>query len=74
MNDASTRRPRQLRSRAIVKTLCYRAFMLLVTVCVAFLVTDSVGQALDIGLVANVLKTGAYYLYERAWDRIAWGV
>ncbi|MFD1644273.1 DUF2061 domain-containing protein [Haloarchaeobius litoreus] len=69
-----TRTPNQLRSRAIVKTLLYRVLMVLITVAVAFAVTDDVLAAVNIGLVTNVVKTGTYYGYERLWDRIAWGV
>lgn len=68
------RSPVQRRSRAVVKTLCYRALMVLITVVVALVVTESVAAALEIGVVANVIKTGTYYGYERLWDRIAWGV
>jgi len=64
----------QARKRAIIKTLCYRVFMLLITVTVAWLVVGDVGTALNIGLLANVAKTGTYYLYERTWDHITWGV
>jgi uncharacterized membrane protein len=69
-----TRTPNQLRSRAVVKTVCYRAFMILVSVGVAYAVTGSVGQSLSIGLVTNLVKTCTYYGYERLWDRISWGV
>ncbi|MDR9381295.1 MAG: DUF2061 domain-containing protein [Natronomonas sp.] len=64
----------QARRRAIVKTLCYRLFMLAITVTIAFVVVGDFGDAVNIGLAANVLKTGTYYVYERLWDRIAWGV
>lgn len=66
--------PHQGQTRAIVKTLCYRLFMVLITIIVAFFVTNDASQALSIGLVANVFKTITYYLYERAWDHITWGV
>lgn len=66
--------PHQIRSRAVVKTLLYRMFMVVVSVSVAFLVTGSVGDAINIGLATNLVKTGTYYLYERTWDRVAWGV
>lgn len=69
-----TRYPHQARVRAIVKTMLYRVFMLAITVTIAFVVTDNVGDALSIGLAANVLKTVTYYVYERAWDRVTWGV
>jgi len=60
-------------SRTAVKTALYRALMVLVTVLVAFFVTGSTGDALQIGLVANVVKTGTYYGYERLWARVSWG-
>lgn len=64
----------QARKRALAKTLGYRLFMLLITVTVAWVIVGDVGTALNIGLIANVLKTGTYYLYERLWDHITWGV
>ncbi|WP_338740865.1 DUF2061 domain-containing protein [Haloplanus salilacus] len=73
-SSVGIRRPRQARSRAIVKTLCYRLVMVVVTVVVALVVVGDLREAASIGLVANVAKTGTYYAYERLWDRIAWGV
>lgn len=73
-SSAVLARPLQGRSRAVVKTVCYRFLMLCITVAVAFLVVGDAGDALNIGLVANLVKTGTYYAYERLWDRIAWGV
>ena len=64
----------QARKRAILKTIGYRFFMLLITVMVAWAFVGNLSDAVNIGLVANLLKTGTYYLYERTWDRITWGV
>lgn len=72
--DLISRRPHQRLSRAVAKTLGYRLFMVCITVAVAFLVVGDVGAALSIGLVTNVLKTGTYFAYERAWDHVVWGV
>ena len=69
-----TRSPQQQMSRALAKTLGYRVLMIVVTVVVAFWFTGNTGEALSIGLVANAIKTGIYYCYERFWDRISWGV
>ncbi|SFS09919.1 Uncharacterized membrane protein [Halomicrobium zhouii] len=66
--------PHQRMSRALVKTLLYRTLMVVITVAVAFFFTENTGDALSIGLVSNVIKTGTYYGYERLWDRISWGV
>lgn len=72
--DAFTRRPRQRLSRAVVKTLGYRLLMVCVTVAVALAVVGDLGAALSIGVATNLVKTGTYFCYERAWDRIEWGV
>lgn len=74
MCPSVARRPHQARTRAIVKTLCYRVLMVAITVAVAWIVVGDVGQAASIGIVANVVKTGTYYAHERLWDRIGWGV
>ncbi|PSQ54514.1 hypothetical protein BRD22_12315 [Halobacteriales archaeon SW_8_68_21] len=62
------------RRRAVVKTLCYRALMVTITVLVAWLVVGDIGQAASIGLVTNGVKTLTYYGYERLWDHVSWGV
>jgi uncharacterized membrane protein len=66
--------PIQARSRALTKTLLYRGLMVVITVAVALAVTDNPSEALNIGLVANLVKTVTYYTYERLWDRVSWGV
>lgn len=71
---AIARTPHQDRLRAVVKTLCYRLLMLLITVTVAWVIVGNVADALNIGIAANVVKTGMYYGYERLWDRISWGI
>ena len=72
--DVTVRTPRQARRRALVKTVCYRLSMVAVTVIVAWVVVGDVGDAVSVGLVANLVKTGTYYGYERVWDRISWGL
>ncbi|WP_211330609.1 DUF2061 domain-containing protein [Halalkalicoccus subterraneus] len=37
------------------------------TVSGAWLIIGDVSDALNIGRVTNVVKTGTYYLYERTW-------
>lgn len=64
----------QARRRAVVKTACYRLLMVVITIAVAWLVVGDVGNAVEIGLLANVVKTGTYYAYERLWAHVTWGV
>jgi len=74
LGDVVSRSALQARRRAITKTFCYRLVMVLITIAVAWLIVGDVGDAVNIGLVTNVLKTGTYYLYERVWDHITWGI
>ncbi|WP_290816748.1 DUF2061 domain-containing protein [Halovivax sp.] len=66
--------PHQGQLRAIAKTFCYRLFMIVITISVAWFVTGSSGDAVSIGVITNATKTGTYYIYERAWDHITWGI
>lgn len=72
--DRVTLVPHQVRGRAVVKTLLYRVFMMLITIGVAWVVTGSIAAAVNIGILTNVMKTVTYYLYERLWDHVTWGV
>ncbi|PAU84613.1 hypothetical protein CK500_03620 [Halorubrum salipaludis] len=74
MSSLISRTPLHARKRALAKTLCYRALMVAITVLVAWVVVGDVSDAVNIGLVANVVKTITYYSYERLWDRVSWGV
>lgn len=69
-----SRRALHGRSRSLVKTLVYRLLMIVITIVVAYVFTDSVAAALNIGIVTNVVKTLIYYGYERAWNHISWGI
>lgn len=66
--------PLQSRRRALVKTLLYRVLMIAITITVAFAITADVSAAVNIGIVANVVKTLTYYGYERVWNHVAWGL
>ncbi|MFC7044681.1 DUF2061 domain-containing protein [Halobacteriaceae archaeon GCM10025711] len=68
-----SRRAHQRRSRAVAKTVLYRAFMVVITVVVAYVVTGQVADAVNIGVATNLVKTGTYYAYERVWDHVSWG-
>jgi uncharacterized membrane protein len=74
VKSMTTRSPHQRLSRALAKTLLYRILMVVITIAVAFLFTGNTGDALSIGILSNLIKTGTYYGYERLWDRITWGV
>ncbi|QLD89154.1 DUF2061 domain-containing protein [Natronomonas salina] len=64
----------QSQKRAIVKTILYRIFMMLITMIVAWLIVGNINDAINIGIITNILKTITYYTYERLWDHIPWGI
>lgn len=74
LRGAISRSTFQAQERVIMKTLCYRLFMILITIAVAWIFIGDVGDALNIGLITNLLKTATYYIYERLWNHIAWGI
>lgn len=66
--------PHQRVSRAIVKTIIYRAVMVLSTTPVALSITVTRSEALSIEAVVNVIKTATDFGYGRIWDRITSGL
>lgn len=74
MSSLVSRSALHARKRTVAKTLCYRALMVAITVVVAWAIVGNIGAAVNIGLVANVVKTITYYAYERLWDHVTWGV
>ena len=60
--------------RSLVKAATYRVFATSVVLAVAFVYTGNAGSAAKIGLSAAVAKTALYYLWERLWSHVAWGM
>ena len=69
-----TRRPVSSRNRSIAKTLTWRVFAELDTFLVSYLITGSMTWSLSIVGIESTTKTVLYYLHERAWGHVAWGV
>lgn len=64
----------QAHRRTLTKTIIYRVLMVATTILIAFAFTSNVDTALKIGIGANIVKTATYYLYERVWSHITWGM
>jgi len=60
--------------RSIVKAASYRLFATSLVFLVAFVYTGQLGSSAKIGLTAAVGKTVLYYVWERLWANIQWGV
>lgn len=59
--------------RSILKAVTWRAGGTAVTCLVAWLLTGSLDLAARIGLVDTLLKVGAFYIHERAWNHVQVG-
>lgn len=59
--------------RSIFKALSWRVIATAITTVVAWLITGSLEFAALIGGADTVLKLGAYYFHERAWNKLAVG-
>lgn len=60
--------------RSIAKAVSYRLFATTVVFGIAFLFTGELGSSAKIGLSAAIAKTALYYVWERLWANIDWGV
>ena len=59
--------------RSLVKSITWRVVAFATTVAVAYLILGDVKASLSIGVVANGIKVGLYYMHERMWEDIHWG-
>jgi adenylylsulfate kinase len=62
------------RKRSIAKALSYRFFGSMVTMIIALLIVGKWDVALGVGLLDGVAKMAGYFLHERIWAKIKWGV
>src|SRR5690349_407427 len=62
------------RKRHLAKAVTYRFFGSVGTAAVAYAVTGDVRLGASVGVLDSVVKIGLYYVHERAWYRIRWGI
>lgn len=60
--------------RSFAKAISWRLTGTVDTVVISWIVTGRIGVAVSIGLFELMTKTVIYYLHERAWHRIRWGL
>jgi uncharacterized membrane protein len=60
--------------RSIAKTASWRIAGSLSTFSISYLVTGSFNVAGSIAVVQMVINTLLYYLHERMWGKIKWGL
>jgi uncharacterized membrane protein len=64
----------ETRKRSVVKALTYRLVIVCLDFLAIYLFTHKVEVALGFMIVSNIYTTVGYFLHERIWARIQWGM
>jgi len=62
------------RKRSVVKALTYRVIILCLDFIVIYVLTRKAEIAAGFMIVSNVYTTVGYFLHERLWAGIQWGL
>jgi hypothetical protein len=65
---------RETRKRSLVKTIIYRIWVLCSTYVMLLITGQSLDQAIIPTIVINCVWMTSYYLYDRLWAHISWGL
>ena len=60
--------------RSIAKSLTWRVLATLTTIIIVYILTGDLAIAGAVGAIEVLAKIIIYYLHDRAWNSIAWGV
>ena len=62
------------KTRSVIKAISWRIIGTLDTMCLGWLITGSPLIGLKIGALELITKFVLYYLHERGWSRIKFGI
>lgn len=65
---------RASRRRSVVKAITYRGIIVCLDFLVIYLLTGKMVTAAAFMIVSNIYTTVAYFLHERVWAGIRWGI
>ena len=65
---------RESKSRSIIKAVSYRVLIVILDFTVIYLLTGNTNIAIGFMIISNLYTTLAYFIHERVWNRIKWGV
>jgi len=68
------RAPHVTRRRSVVKSISWRVLASLDTFVIAYLITGRLTWGAFIAGAEVVTKMALYYVHERAWAHVAWGL
>ena len=62
------------RKRSLVKMIVYRAILTVLLAVISWIFTGDTGQTTIITIIFSISATAIYYLHERVWNGIRWGI
>jgi len=65
---------RASRTRSLTKAVTYRAIIICLDFLAVYLLTRKVATATTFMVVSNIYTSVGYFLHERAWATIEWGM
>jgi len=66
--------PNRTTKRSLVKAITYRVVIIILDFTVIYILTHRVDVALGFMIISNIYTTAAYFVHERLWNRIKWGI
>lgn len=60
--------------RSLTKAISWRIFGSFVTIMISYAITNKISFAIYIGLIEFIAKIGIFYLHERLWSVVPFGL
>ena len=60
--------------RSAIKAVTWRILATIFTVLIVFFFTGEWGISIGVGIFEVVIKFVAYFIHERIWNKVKWGV
>jgi uncharacterized membrane protein len=60
--------------RSLVKAITYRIVIIVLDFSVIYLLTGRTDVAIGFMVISNIYTTAAYFVHERIWNKIKWGI
>jgi uncharacterized membrane protein len=61
-------------SRSVVKAITYRILIMCLDFVTIYLFTGAIRVAVGFMVVSNIYTTIGYFVHERFWARVQWGI
>jgi len=64
----------ETRKRSVFKSITWRILASCTTILLVFTFTGELALSFGVGVIEVILKLFLYFLHERAWTRVRWGM